>query len=112
MHNFNILLGRKKISSSLIELNHLFEQIPTPWKGAYFDDARNTDNAWIELSIEYLLDYDHLLTSCIPCLHNDQLHHLEQPRFIWKDVRNTIDIGPRTHYRLIRNLAYKLNAYF
>jgi hypothetical protein len=107
-----ILNNNKKISSSLTSLNHLFEQIPTPWKGAYFDDARNTDNAWIELSIEYLLDNDHQLTSCIPCLHNEQLNRLEQPRFVWKDVRHTIDIGPRTHYRLIRNLALKLDAYF
>jgi hypothetical protein len=107
-----ILNNNKKISSSLTSLNHLFEQIPTPWKGAYFDDARNTDNAWIELSIEYLLDNDHQLTSCIPYLHNEQLNRLEQPRFVWKDVRHTIDIGPRTHYRLIRNLASKLDAYF
>ena len=107
-----ILNNRKKISSSLVALNHLFEQNPIPWKGAYFDDARNTDNAWIELSIEYLLDYDHQLTSCIPYLHNEQLNRLEQPRFVWKDVRHTIDIGPRTHYRLIKNLAYKLDAYF
>ncbi|CAF1058255.1 unnamed protein product [Rotaria sordida] len=112
IHTGIILNNRKKISSSLIELNHLFEQNPTPWKGAYFDDARNTDNAWIELSIEYLLDNDHQLTSCIPYLHNQQLECLEQPRFIWKDVKNTIDIGPRTHYRLIKNLAYKLDAYF
>jgi hypothetical protein len=107
-----MLNNRKKISSSLMVLNHLFEQTPTPWKGAYFDDTRNTDNAWIELSIEYFLDYDHQFTSCIPCLNTEQLNHLDQPRFIWKDVRNTIDIGPRTHYRLIRNLAYKLDAYF
>ncbi|CAF2848139.1 unnamed protein product [Rotaria sp. Silwood2] len=112
IHTGIILNNRKKISSSLIALNHLFEQNPTPWKGAYFDDARNTDNAWIELSIEYLLDNDHQLTSCIPYLHNQQLEYLEQPRFIWKDVENTIDIGPRTHYRLIKNLAYKLDAYF
>ncbi len=107
-----IFNDRKKIPSSLVALNHLFEQNPIPWKGAYFDDARNTDNAWIELSIEYFLDSDHQLTSCIPYLHHEQLNHLAQPRFIWKDVRHSIDIGPRTHYRLIRNLAYKLDAYF
>ncbi|CAF4693941.1 unnamed protein product [Rotaria sp. Silwood1] len=112
IHTGTILNNRYKISSTLNALNHLFEQNPIPWKGAYFDDARNTDNAWIELSIEYLLDDDHQLTSCIPYLHNQQLQYLEQPRFIWKDVENTIDIGPRTHYRLIRNLAYKLDAYF
>ncbi|UJR27686.1 hypothetical protein I4U23_008964 [Adineta vaga] len=94
--------------------HQLFQQNPIPWKGAYFDDARNTDNAWIELSIEYILDddYHHHLTSGIPSLHEEQLCHLEQPRFIWKDVHNTINIGPRTHYRLIRNLAYKLDANF
>ncbi|CAF1181547.1 unnamed protein product [Adineta steineri] len=112
IHAGVIFNNEKKISSSLIGLNHLFEQTPIPWKGAYFDDTRNTDNAWIELSIEYLLDYDHQLTTCIPCLHNEQLSRLEQPRFLWKDVKNTINIGPRTHYRLIRNLAYKLDAYF
>ena len=81
------------------------------WKGAYFDDARNTDNAWIELSIEYFLDSDHQLTSCIPHLHREQLNRLDQPRFIWTDVRHSIDVGPRTHYRLIKNLASKLDAY-
>ena len=107
-----ILRNKKMISSSLNALEHLFEESPTPWKGAYFDDARNTDNAWIELSIEYLLDYDHQLTPCIPCFQNEQLECLEQPRFVWKDVGNTIDIGPRTHYRLLRDLAYKLDAHF
>lgn len=103
---------RRKTTASLVALNRLFEQNPIPWKGAYFDDARNTDNAWIELSIEYIVDFDHQLTSCIPYLQHEQLNRLDQPRFVWKDVRQTIDIGPRTQYRLIRNLAYKLDAYF
>ncbi|CAF3569738.1 unnamed protein product [Rotaria socialis] len=112
IHTGIILNDRKKMSLSLAALNYLFEQKPISWKGAYFDDARNTDNAWIELSIEYLFDYDHRLTSCIPCLHHEQLERLEQPRFVWKDVGNTIDVGPRTHYRLIKHLACKLDAYF
>lgn len=97
---------------SLNALDHLFDQCPTAWKGAYFDDARNTDNAWIELSIEYLFDHNDEFLSSIPSLNYEQLIQLDQPRFIWKDVRQNLDIGPRTHYRLIENLAYKFNAFF
>ena len=98
--------------SSLSALDHVFEQSPSPWKGAYFDDARNTDNAWVELSVEYLLDHAGQLLSCVPALDHEQLDRLDQPRFIWQDVRATIPLGPRTHYRLVRNLASRLNAYF
>lgn len=97
---------------SMASLERLFEQIPTPWKGAYFDDARNTDNAWIELSIEYFIDDDQQSLACIPYLTDGQLSHVEQPRFVWKDVQRTLNVGPRTHYRLIQDLAYKLNACF
>lgn len=107
-----IFNDRKRTMSSLVALDHLFEQNPIAWKGAYFDDARNTDNAWIELSIEYFFDSDHQFTSCIPDLYYEQLNHLDQPKFVWKDVQHTMDIGPRTHYRLIENLASKFNAYF
>lgn len=114
---FSILLekifnDRKKTMSSVAALDQLFEQNPIAWKGAYFDDARNTDNAWIELSIEYFFDSDHQFTSCIPDLHREQLNHLDQPRFVWKDVQHTMQIGPRTHYHLIENLASKFDAYF
>ncbi|CAF0879739.1 unnamed protein product [Adineta ricciae] len=103
-----------KMSSSFYSLNQLFQHEPVPWKGAYLDDARNTDNAWIELAIGYILDDDenHRLTSCIPSLHEEQLRHLLRPRFVWKDVQNTSDVGPRTHSRLIRSLAHKLDAHF
>ena len=108
LNRFLLSTNRKNLPA----LNHLFEQRPISWKGAYFDDARNTDNAWIELSIEYFFDSDHRSTTCIPCLDIDQLNCLDQPRFIWKDVQHTLDIGPRTHYRLVKDLAYKLDAYF
>ncbi|CAF0797018.1 unnamed protein product [Didymodactylos carnosus] len=92
-------------------INRLFDKQPSVWKGAYFDDARNTDNAWIELLIEFLMD-DDILTSCIPKLTLEQLNKLQQPRFIWKEVKSDIEVGPKTHLRLLRNLTEKLGAHF
>lgn len=96
----------------MIALENLFDQQPTTWKGAYFDDIRNTDNAWIELSIDYYFDSNHQYLSCIPELNEEQLSYLDQPRFIWKDVQRTMNIGPRTHYRLIESLVSKLHGHF
>ncbi|KAJ8035332.1 ADP-ribose pyrophosphatase, mitochondrial [Holothuria leucospilota] len=95
---------RKEVDKFLC--NHQYTEI---YKG-YVDDARNTDNAWVEVEARSYHDADKFLFGEWDSQLEERLFKV--PRLKWMDVESSTNMRYTSHKDLLRLTAKKLDAYF